>query len=275
MPGFKLTNSDIDYLEALIDQAGAAIINIYQDVEAVMIGQTIKVDHSPLTQADLVANQILVKGLKSRWPTIPILSEEGADSFGINQEYEYYWAVDPLDGTKEFIKRNGEFTVNVALIYLGKPILGIVFAPALESMYMGYNSSEIVPIKDVPEARKRNYGAWENIAASSDNQSNLTGPIRIVASRSHPSPELQSWLKQYPNHELLEVGSSLKFCYVGEGKADLYPRLGPTCIWDTAAGHAIVLAAGGCVKDATNQELTYSHPFDVTNPQFLARGKLY
>ena len=110
---------------------------------------------------------------------------------------------------------------------------------------------------------------------SLDNQSNLTRPIRIVASRSHPSPELQSWLKQYPNHELLEVGSSLKFCYVGEGKADLYPRLGPTCIWDTAAGHAIVMAAGGYVKDATNQELTYSHPLETTNPQFWARGKLY
>ena len=245
-------------------------MDIYQDVDAFAISQTTKADQSPLTKADLIANHILVKGLRAYWPTIPILSEEGADSFGINQEYEYYWAVDPLDGTKEFIKRNGEFTVNVALIYLGNPILGVVFAPALDNLYVGCVKSKIVSILDTPYAKKLSHGQWQQIAVASEYLSSLNRLVRIVASRSHSSAQLQSWIKQYPNHELLEVGSSLKFCYVAEGKADLYPRLGPTCIWDTAAGHAVVLAAGGVVMDMNDQGLKYLRPEQVINPNFLA-----
>ena len=220
-----------------------------------------------------MANKILVKGLKARWPTIPILSEEGADYFEEGEEPEYYWAVDPLDGTKEFIKRNDEFTVNVALIYLGSPILGIVFAPALDSLYLGYRDHDSRCLKDRSIAKKRSQGKWQQIAVSSENLLNLKRPTRIVASRSHPSPQLQSWLKQYPNHELLEVGSSLKFCYVAEGRADLYPRLGATCIWDTAAGHAVVIAAGGIVKGIDHVNLNYSKPNQLTNPSFLASNK--
>ena len=270
MTSFKLLDSDLDYIIALVDQTGTAIMNIYQDLGAFAKGQTTKADHSPLTQADLMANQILVKGLKSRWPTIPILSEEGADSFEVDEEPEHYWAVDPLDGTKEFIKRNDEFTVNVALIYLGSPILGIVFAPALDSMYVGYRDQDSRSLKDRSIAKKRSQGQWQQIAVSSENLSNLKRPVRIVASRSHPSLELQNWLQQHPIHKLLEVGSSLKFCYVAEGKADLYPRLGTTCIWDTAAGHAVVLAAGGYVKNIDNQELKYLKPSAIINPFFQA-----
>ena len=254
---FKLLDSDLDYIIALVDQAGTAIMKIYQDLNTFAKGQTTKVDHSPLTQADLIANQILVKGLKSRWPTTPILSEEGADSFRIDEEPDCYWAVDPLDGTKEFMKRNDEFTVNVALINLGSPILGVVFAPALDSMYLGYRDQDSRLLKNKSIAKKRSQGKWQQIAVSSESLSNLKRPVRIVISRSHPSMELQNWLKRHPNHELLEAGSSLKFCYVAEGKANLYPRLGPTCIWDTAAGHAVVFAAGGVVKNANNQDLKY------------------
>ena len=275
MTKIRFSDSDLQYLIALVDQAGAAIMKIYQDPELFASGQTAKIDRSPLTQADLVANQILVKGLKNRWPAVKILSEEGADSFEAHEEPVCYWAVDPLDGTKEFIKRNGEFTVNVALIYLGKPIVGIVQAPALNSLYLGCNISEAVCIKDAPVAQKRNRGTWERIAVSSKDRSNLTRPIRVVTSRSHPSEQLQSWLKQYPNHELLEVGSSLKFCYVAEGNADLYPRLGPTCIWDTAAGHAIVLAAGGVIKGIGSSNMQYLRPRKAINSFFTASSSAF
>ena len=270
MTSFKLLDADLDYIIPLVDQAGAAIMNIYQDLNAFAKGQTTKADHSPLTQADLMANQILVKGLKRCWPTIPILSEEGADYFGIDEEPEYYWAVDPLDGTKEFMKRNNEFTVNVALIYLGSPIFGIVFAPALDSMYLGYRDQDSISLKYRSTAKKRSHSQWHQIAVSRENPSNLKRPVRIVASRLHPSLELENWLQLHSNHELLEVGSSLKFCYVAEGKADLYPRLGPTCIWDTAAGHAVVLAAGGYIKNIDNQDLKYLKPSVSMNPFFMA-----
>jgi 3'(2'), 5'-bisphosphate nucleotidase len=273
MTNFKLLDSDLDYIIGLVDQAGAAIMIIYQDLNAFAEGQTTKVDRSPLTQADLVANQILVKGLKDRWSAIPILSEEGADSFDIDEELKYYWAVDPLDGTKEFIKRNDEFTLNVALIHMGIPILGIVFAPALDSMYLGYRDQDSRSLKDRPIAKKRSQCKWQQITVSSENLSNLKRPVKIVASRSHSSLELQNWLQQYPNHELLEVGSSLKFCYVAEGRADQYPRLGPTCIWDTAAGHAVVIAAGGIVRGIDRVNLSYSNPNQLTNPSFIASNK--
>ncbi len=273
MTNINLLDSDLEYLVALVDQAGKAIMNIYHAPDKDAIGLTTKTDYSPLTQADLLANQILVDGLKDRWPTILVLSEEGADHFKANEGPLYYWAVDSLDGTKEFLKRNGEFTVNIALIYLGFPILGIVFAPALDTLYIGYKHSSTGLSPDTSIAKKRSNGQWQQITVSPDSLLSLNRPVRIVASRSHPSLELESWLKQYPNHKLLEVGSSLKFCFVAEGKVDLYPRLGATCIWDTAAGHAVVLAAGGAVKDMNCLDLTYKNPGQPINPYFFVSNR--
>lgn len=273
MNNLNLSKADIEYLINLVDQAGTAIMTIYQDPANYLVGQTVKTDHSPLTQADLAANQIIVGGLKRRWPTIPILSEEGADSFGEDEEPLCYWAVDPLDGTKEFIKRNNEFTVNIALIYDGRPIMGLVLAPALESLYLGYKHLDKVALHIPTIAKKRCHGQWHDLSFTKDPLMDLKRPIRIVASRSHPSVDLQQWLEKYQNHELIEIGSSLKFCLVAEGSADLYPRMGPTCIWDTAAGHAVVLAAGGQVKDMDFVELNYPRPAKRINPYFLVSSK--
>jgi len=270
-----------DSLVPLVDIAGEAIMRIYQQAD---LGVQIKDDQSPLTQADLQANTILVEGLKKLWPSIPVLSEEGGDVFSQDEKPTYYWAVDPLDGTKEFIKRNGEFTVNVALIFKGDPVLGVVLAPALDRLYVGYsNEGKAFEIKDtskdtsthpVKNAMKREAGAWVNIEVSNFNINDSHRPIRIASSRSHPSPELADWLKQFESYEAIEVGSSLKFCMVAEGLIDVYPRFGPTCIWDTAAGHAVVLGAGGGVRDMQGYGLTYLVPKLILNPFFVALNKL-
>ncbi|WP_216175714.1 3'(2'),5'-bisphosphate nucleotidase CysQ [Polynucleobacter alcilacus] len=267
----------IDSLVPLVDLAGETIMHIYQQADH---GVEIKDDQSPLTQADLQANAILVDGLKKLWPSIPVLSEEGGDVFAEGEEPTYYWAVDPLDGTKEFIKRNGEFTVNVALIFNGDPVLGVVLAPALDKLYVGYSNenhafenndtsknNSAYPIKN---AMKREAGIWVNIEVSPFNKKKSQRPIRIASSRSHPSPELGNWLTQFTSYEAIEVGSSLKFCLLAEGLIDIYPRFGPTCIWDTAAGHAVVIGASGLVSDLENMRLRYCMPKNVLNPLFLA-----
>lgn len=268
----------IDRLVPLVDLAGEAIMKIYHQADH---GVEIKDDQSPLTQADLQANRVLVDGLKRLWPSIPVLSEEGGDTFEVDEEPTFYWAVDPLDGTKEFIKRNGEFTVNVALIFQGDPVLGVVLAPALAKLYAGYcntnHAFEYEQISQSPsialakKAMKREAGKWVNIEVSNLKQEDPQRPIRIASSRSHPSPELADWLKQFKSYEAIEVGSSLKFCMVAEGLIDVYPRFGPTCIWDTAAGHAVILGAGGEVVIKNNNILNYN-VINRLNPYFIAYG---
>lgn len=270
----------INSLVPLVDLAGKAIMKIYQQVDH---GIEIKDDQSPLTQADLQANAILVEGLKKLWPGIPVLSEEGGDVFAEGEEAACYWAVDPLDGTKEFIKRNGEFTVNVALIFQGDPVLGMVLAPALDRLYVGCsnnshafennNTSKSASAYPVKKAMKREAGKWANIAVSNCNAEDSQRPVRIASSRSHPSPELVDWLKQFKNYEAIEVGSSLKFCMVAEGLIDVYPRFGPTCVWDTAAGHAVVIGAGGRVTSGSGNLLNYSC-FNILNTSFIVNGDI-
>lgn len=268
----------IDGLVPLVDLAGEAIMRVYKQAD---LGVQMKDDQSPLTQADLQANTILVEGLKKLWPSIPVLSEEGGDVFLEGEEPTYYWAVDPLDGTKEFIKRNGEFTVNVALIFQGDPVLGVVLAPALNRLYAGYSnenhafensdilkSASAYPIKN---SMKREVGVWVNIKVSNFKKDDSHRPIRIASSRSHPSLELSAWLKKFESYEVIEVGSSLKFCMVAEGSIDVYPRFGPTCIWDTAAGHALVIGAGGVVMNTGDIALNYSYSKFI-NEYFIAHG---
>ena len=265
-------------LVQLADQACDAIMEIYQRESPVH--QQVKSDSSPLTEADLAANAILVAGLMAHWPHIPVLSEESLNQFGPHEEPPLYWAVDPLDGTKEFIKRNGEFTVNVALVVDGEPQIGVVGAPAQGLMYVGCAGSQW---QGAPLARKRFAGVWADIrsaghapSASIDTKasasSDVERPVRVAMSRSHPSPELATWLAPLGAIEARDVGSSLKFCLVAEGAVDVYPRLGPTCIWDTAAGHALVVAAGGRVCQMDGAPLRYATPANTLNPFFVVWG---
>lgn len=263
----------LEKLIPLVDEAGAAIMSIYQ---ASTIEVEYKGDESPLTLADLKANEILVNGLKACWPKIPILSEEGGNPFGEHDEPEWYWAVDPLDGTKDFLKRNGEFTVNVGLIHHGEPVLGLVLAPALDKLYVGYSNKKSIfsVAQQEQKAQKRHAGSWTNIKVSDYGKKNSSSkndrPIRVASSRSHPSPELAEWLKQFTTYEAIEVGSSLKFCMVAEGLIDAYPRFGPTCIWDTAAGHAVLISADGEILNLQSRTICYRKPKITLNSFFIA-----
>ncbi len=233
--------------------AGAAIMDIYQsndfDVQK-------KADDSPLTKADLTAHNIICEGLRALDIQYPVISEESSDiSWAQRKHWCRYWLVDPLDGTKEFIKRNNEFTVNIALIEKGVPILGVVYAPALDAMYTG----------------ERDHGAFLNGKAISV-ATKEPETLRVVGSRSHPSQETTDWLNALGKpYEMLAVGSSLKFCLVAEGKADIYPRLSPTSEWDTAAAHAVLSAAGGEVTTINGDKLLYNQKEDYLNPYFIAR----
>lgn len=233
--------------------AGDTIMGFY-DGE---IASEHKGDGSPITQADLAAHNIIVNTLSKLTPEISIISEESEDKK--LPDGEFFWLVDPLDGTKEFINKNGEFTVNIALIQNGMPILGVVYAPALDQMYIG-NVPSNEAYKDHGDSGKNNikvsYGSIE-------------GSI-VVGSRSHNDEEkMSAFLKGEKIKSFVGCGSSLKFCLIAEGKAQLYPRLGRTMEWDTAAGHAVLLAAGGSVKTLEGAPLVYGKN-GLDNPHFIA-----
>jgi 3'(2'), 5'-bisphosphate nucleotidase len=214
--------------------AGAEILAIYQQPQLLQVAH--KADDSPLTAADLAAHQLIMRELAALTPDIPVLSEEAADiPWTVRQQWQRYWLVDPLDGTKEFIKRNGEFTVNIALIEAGEPVLGVIHAPVLGKTYSGgLGLGAFV-------ADERGERPIQAVAPQAGET------VRLVGSKSHYQPEVEPYLAQFPQHELVAVGSSLKFCLVAEGAAHIYPRFGPTMLWDTGAGHAIAVAAGATV----------------------------
>ncbi|KLN97934.1 3'(2'),5'-bisphosphate nucleotidase CysQ [Moellerella wisconsensis] len=234
----------------LAKEAGSVIMDIYHADTPVQVEK--KSDDSPVTAADIAAHQIIKAGLSKIDPSIPQLSEEDPPAWEERQHWQRYWLIDPLDGTKEFIKRNGEFTVNIALIDQGAPILGVVYAPAQGILYCGQGR----------QAWKEEKGHRQLIRVSQ-----ATLPL-IVVSRSHQDAELQDYLSQMGEHETVAIGSSLKFCLVAEGKAQLYPRFGPTNIWDTAAGHAVAIAAGAKVTDWKGNTLDYSPRESFLNPGF-------
>lgn len=241
-------------LQVLARKAGADILEIYSKAD---FGETSKADASPLTLADLASHHAIVAGLSKLTPEIPILSEEAADiSYEERVNWKKFWLVDPLDGTKEFIKRNGEFTVNIALIESGVPVLGVVYAPVLDVCYFGaLESGAFVQrgqAQAIPMRVKQHVG----------------GSIKVVASRSHSDDRTQALLNQLGNYECISMGSSLKLCLVAEGAAHFYPRLGPTMEWDTAAAHAVVNAAGGVVRDRHGDQLHYNKK-DLHNPEFF------
>ncbi len=246
--------------EALLNlarEAGIAILEIYNTDFSV----TDKPDKSPLTEADLAAHNIIVSALEQLTPEIPVLSEESSQiPFEIRQTWQRYWLIDPLDGTKEFVKRNGEFTVNIALIEDQRATLGVIYAPVIDKLYYGVvgegawmseNGADLVPISVAKQRRN---------------------PVQVAGSRSHAGESLRKFLDNLGEYELLSMGSSLKSCLVAEGKADLYPRLGLTSEWDTGAAQAIVEAAGGQITKLDMQPLRYNTKDSLLNPHFFVFG---
>ncbi len=242
----------LDKICQLAREAGDAIMQVYDGAQPMDV--TRKSDDSPVTAADLAAHQVIMQGLAALTPAIPLLSEEDPPSWEIRQHWQTYWLVDPLDGTKEFIKRNGEFTVNIALIENGKPVMGVVYAPALGVLYSAADG----------KAWKQKNGETMQIHVRE------ARPPLVVVSRSHfdKDVELQEYLHQLGEHQTTAIGSSLKFCLVAEGEAQLYPRFGPTNIWDTGAGHAVAIAAGAHVHDWKGQTLDYAPRESFLNPGF-------
>ncbi len=258
-----ITDDLVGELIALTEAAGAAILEIYQtefDVET-------KSDESPLTQADLASHRTIEAGLAALTPEIPLFSEESElPPFSERSGWSRYWLVDPLDGTKEFVNRNGEFTVNIALIDGQRPVLGIVGVPVRDQVYVG--------IQDQGAYRlSRAAGEPDRIELSGRPLDEAT-PLVVVASRSHGGERLEQYLEalagSFGGVDRTPVGSSLKLCILAEGDADLYPRLGPTSEWDIAAAHAVLAAAGGDVWAADGNPLTYNAKESVLNPEFFA-----
>ena len=261
----NLFNEYLLEVSNLAISAGNKIMNHYQKDTKVMI----KEDRSPLTNADLDSNNIICSGLSKIDSTIPIISEEAFIDWQTRREWNKYWLIDPLDGTKEFINKNGEFTVNIALIQNNKPVLGVIFVPVLSTLYFA----------------SQNYGSYKlNCSSNLDslnesskikvNEKNRSDHLLIIGSRSHSNEGFSKWVKEnIKDYELVKKGSSLKFCHIAEGKADLYPRFGPTSEWDIAAGHIILTEAGGIINSVDNKEIAYNTKEDILNPYFIASCK--
>jgi len=254
-----LDHIELDFIVDIAKDAGDAIMEIYNKDFTIEY----KADDSPLTQADIKSNEIICEALKKAYPDIPLLSEENKMiEYEVRKNWEYFWLIDPIDGTKEFIKKNGEFTVNIALIHKDRPVLGVVYAPALGDMYKAkegegaYKNSQKLPL-------------FRNGSAEVS--------LKVVASKSHLSDETQSFIddlkKQTQSVEQVSKGSSLKLVMVAEGSADIYPRLAPTMEWDTAAADAIVRISGKCTYQYTQKLediLVYNKP-DLLNPWFVVK----
>lgn len=243
--------------------AGAEILRIYETED---FGVEHKADDSPLTKADKAANAIIVTGLQALEFQAPIISEEGEElPYAKRSAYHQFWLVDPLDGTKEFIKRNGDFTVNIALIEDGRPVLGAVYVPVTDELFYsakGAGAYEVLPGTSEPK----------RIFAASFTLQDVN--LRIVASRSHLNQETQDFMARFDRPEVIQRGSSLKIMELARGNAHVYPRLGPTMEWDTGAAHAILLEAGGkLVDDTTGKDLRYNKE-SLLNPHFIAYGEV-
>ena len=268
---------DLDYVLPAIDaalRAGNQILSIYNDPESDFEVER-KADNSPLTIADRKAHSVIVEELKCT--PYPILSEEGKClPYAERKDWKKLWIVDPLDGTKEFIKRNGEFTVNIALVADSLPVLGVIYLPVKKELYFAVENEGAYKVSDISDRGEKR---WEELVASAQPL-----PVKddrnafvIVASRSHLTPETEAYIHQmkaqHVRVELISCGSSIKICRVAEGKADVYPRFAPTMEWDTAAGHAIARAAGMEIYQVDkNMPLQYNKE-DLLNPWFIVEKK--
>lgn len=251
----------IEELVQLTRDAGAAILSVYErDFEVQE-----KADTSPLTEADLAAHKVIVAGLARLTPDIPVLSEESSiPPFAERAAWDRYWLIDPLDGTKEFVNRNGEFTVNIALIEAGKPMLGLVGVPVQGKVYVG----------DVARGQARCIEDDGSSKAINGRDMTRGNGVTVVASRSHGGERLEGYLDElsasFEQVSRTPMGSSLKICILAVGEADLYPRLGPTSEWDIGAAHALLSAAGGELWAADGSPMTYNAKDSVLNPEFIA-----
>ena len=249
----QVTQENLKALCHIAREAGDAVMAVYRgDFSAWE-----KADASPLTEADLRADAIIRRGLEAAFPGVFILSEES--SSGELVHAETFFLVDPLDGTKEFLKRNDEFTVNIALIHQGQPVAGVVLAPALGELFYA----------------AQGLGAWKHSAAGTVSlqvaKYEATRPLRVIGSRSHGGDALTAWLASLPHeHTFVAAGSSLKFCRIAEGNADNYPRFGPTSQWDTAAAQCVLEVAGGVVTNMQGERLCYGLDKPILNPEFMA-----
>ena len=242
----------------LADEASEKVLHIYESDFKVRY----KEDNSPITAADEAAHEIIYKGLRNISRDIPILSEEGTEvPWEERKSWRRFWLIDPIDGTKDFTQRTGEFTVNIALIENGEPILGVVTAPALKEAYWG--------LKGEGAYKRDRTGRTRRISVAEPGETK-----RVVASKNHLNEETKAFINKLGAHELVQAGSSLKFCKIAEGHADIYPRLGPTCEWDTGAAHAVLSAAGGKVETLEGKPLQYGKE-EVLNPHFIAAGNWY
>ena len=256
-------DQQLDEVSKIAVAAGQEILAIYDQDQDLEI--TLKDDKSPLTEADRRAHRLIVERLQRLDPDIPILSEESdAIDFETRNSWHRYWLVDPLDGTKEFIKRNGEFTVNIALIDGGQPGLGVVHGPVTGVTYLG----------------KVGVGAWKQEASgdisviAAQSLDLECGVVRVLTSRSHRGEEVEALIARIEAElspcEVVSMGSSLKICLLADGSADIYPRLGPTCEWDTAAAHGVLAAAGGDIYTSGFQPLRYNQKAALLNSHFIA-----
>lgn len=261
MSSFLANKQDIEALLAEVKQiayeAGRNIMEIYERGFSVEE----KSDHTPVTEADLAAHRVILEGLQALTPDIPVLSEECAPPpFCERTHWPRYWLVDPLDGTREFIRRNGEFSVNIALIEGQRPVLGTIYGPVVGCLYYaakGMGAFKKSGIDDVQPIHARQ---------------NCPEKVVIAGSRSHQSEEFKQFISCLPDYDIIPMGSSLKSCLVAEGKADIYARLGPTSEWDTAAAQIIVEEAGGLITNTQMQPLCYNSREELLNPHFFAFG---
>lgn len=270
-----MTHIPLKTLYDISVQAGKAIMDVYIEEIAVEV----KEDASPLTLADQRSHHVIVEGLQQLDELLPILSEEGSSiPYSERKQWDAFWLVDPLDGTKEFIKKNDEFTVNIALIKNGFPTLGIIYAPALDTFYFGQQGVGSFKLEQASTVQFADDN--ELIEKSLPLQivkPNKNETVRVVASRSHMSKETEAFIEeqklQYAQVDVISAGSSLKFCLVAEGKAHYYPRYAPTMEWDTAAGQAIVEAAGGIVINYTHKGRIQYNKENLLNEWFLVTNE--
>ncbi len=250
-----LEDIELEKIVAIAKEAGDAIMEIYKKDFAIEY----KEDKSPLTEADTKANEIICSKLEKLYPNIPIMSEENKQTeYEVRKNWEYYWCIDPIDGTKEFIKKNGEFTVNIALIYKNTPVLGVVYAPAIDEMYKAkkgegaFRNGDKLPLKINQHPEEKLY---------------------VVASKSHLSQETQEFIDNLETKKIEQIskGSSLKLCMVSTGEADIYPRLAPTMEWDTAAADAIVREAGKMTYQFEIEKPLYYNKENLLNPWFVVK----
>ncbi len=256
----KLHDININVIVNIAKEAGDKILQIYNNES---FDYRLKVDNSPLTEADIAAHNLITQRLKVIAPEIPILSEESLFiPWQERKRWRYYWLVDPLDGTKEFIKKNGEFTVNIALIHQNDPIIGVVHAPVLNETWVGERGKPAIKIE-------------QGNAATIKIKPYKKGKVyQVVGSRSHAGDSLNKFLQELGEYQLIPMGSSIKLCLVAEGKAHIYPRLGLTSEWDTAAAHAVVNSAGGeVVEFKTKMPLKYNTKDSLLNPYFIVQEK--